>query len=164
MVSRRSHGTKYLGHVPVYHGIGGSQSSSYGFESDVKRVATHDGIRIEGGTAALAGRLYLLDVRQVMHFGDPPLDIGVGLEWNELLSLTTGFEGLHDGFEPGRAFWMLLSSMVLEVIWMIYQTDVHTFLLAKWVNSRKGAKVVYRALSRPATLSRLRRTNNVCGR
>jgi hypothetical protein len=51
------------------------------------------------------------------------------------------FEGVHDGLEATRAFRMVVASMMLEVIGMINQANVHTVLLDKNVYAQQWCLV-----------------------
>jgi hypothetical protein len=52
-------------------------------------------------------------------------------------------EGLHDGLESPRAFRMVVASMMLEVIRMIDQANVHNVLLDKNVYAQQWWRLVY---------------------
>src|SRR4029453_17408506 len=83
------------------------------------------------------------DVLEVMHASNPCFGIIVALKTPELLCMPTGFKGLHDRFEPAGTFGVILPGIVLEVIRMIDQTNVHTLLLEQSMPKMRLLSLVY---------------------
>jgi hypothetical protein len=55
--------------------------------------------------------------------------IVIVLKGHEMLRMSAALQCLHNGFQPTGSFGMLLTSMMLEVIGMIDEADVHNVLL-----------------------------------
>jgi hypothetical protein len=129
VMSRGAHGAKRLPYPALHDGISGSQRAGNGFQGHCVRVTTHNRIRVEGRPAAGTGGLHQPDMSEIMYGSSPGCGIMIALKSHEMLRLATRLQGLHDRLESARAFGMVIASMMLQVIGMINQTDVHSVLL-----------------------------------